>query len=497
MGILQMTDADEPRQLLQLVEQALDQTAQARAGWLNQHCPEHLLTRVQRMVADADADETDVASANVERPSDKVLEPGYIIKGRFVVDSLLGRGGMGVVYRARDLRKEEAQDRNPWVAVKVLGPTLRSNPLMIMALQREARKAQTLAHPNIATVYDFDRDGELVYLTMELLRGEPLDVSIKRHPEGISREAARPIIRGLCLGLAYAHNKGIVHSDFKPGNIFLTDDGATKILDFGIARAAPVANIDEHAETTQFDAGILGALTPTYAALEMFDGAEPHPSDDVYALAIVSYQLLTGRHPFDYMSAREVEAAHVRPKRIKRAKIREWRAIAHGLAQTRQARTAHAADFLREYDGMPRVRLATRLLAVMLTGTLGYTAYQQFTETRESQPTVTFTALTLNDQAQFRTYLLDGERFESFGDYASALISYQYAYELHPRNPEAVRAIETLFKNLHVLSSEMNQPQQWRDLAANLATFRGMDQFLSNNSALQHLAADAEVQLRQ
>ena len=111
---------------------------------------------------------------------------------------------------------------------------------MIIAMQREARKAQTLAHPNISTVYDFDRDGQIIFMTMELLKGDPLDAFIKKNPNGIPREQAFGIVRGLCLGLAYAHNKNIIHSDFKPGNVFLTDDNRVKILDFGIARAALV-----------------------------------------------------------------------------------------------------------------------------------------------------------------------------------------------------------------------------------------------------------------
>ena len=92
--------------------------------------------------------------------------------------------------------------------------------MMMMALQRESQKAQTLAHPNIATVYDFDREGSLVYLTMEVLTGSPMDDFIRYHPGGLPANRVAQIVRGMCLGLAYAHNKGIVHSDFKPGTCF-------------------------------------------------------------------------------------------------------------------------------------------------------------------------------------------------------------------------------------------------------------------------------------
>ncbi|MCU7860768.1 MAG: protein kinase, partial [Candidatus Thiodiazotropha sp. (ex Lucinoma kastoroae)] len=92
---------------------------------------------------------------------------------------MLGRGGMGVVYKARDLRKVEAMDREPYIAVKVLSKDFQANPDSFIALQRESKKAQQLAHPNIVTVYDFDRDGPNVFMTMELLEGEPLDQLIR------------------------------------------------------------------------------------------------------------------------------------------------------------------------------------------------------------------------------------------------------------------------------------------------------------------------------
>ena len=99
------------------------------------------------------------------------MEPGSVIKKRFVLETLLGKGGMGLVFGAIDRRKEEARDPNPRVALKVLNADFQRHPQAFMALQREARKAQTLAHPNVVTVFDFDRDGDAVYMTMELLQG--------------------------------------------------------------------------------------------------------------------------------------------------------------------------------------------------------------------------------------------------------------------------------------------------------------------------------------
>ncbi len=116
------------------------------------------------------------------------LGPGSVVKDRFVLEEKIGQGGMGTVYKARDRRKEEAQDRNPYVALKVLNEDFKRHPRSLQALQREARKAQALQHPNIVTVYDFDRDGTNVYMVMELLEGEPLDRLIRRH-KGVGLES--------------------------------------------------------------------------------------------------------------------------------------------------------------------------------------------------------------------------------------------------------------------------------------------------------------------
>jgi serine/threonine protein kinase len=117
------------------------------------------------------------------------------------------------------------------------------------------------------------------------------------------------MIRGLATGLAYAHARGIVHCDFKPGNAYATADGTAKILDFGIARLA--RETDRAADA--FDAGRFCALTPRYATPEMLKGAQPHTADDVYALGLVAYELLSGRHPFDGRSADEVAEHGLRP----------------------------------------------------------------------------------------------------------------------------------------------------------------------------------------
>ena len=276
------------------------------------------------------------------------LGAGSVLKDRFELMDVLGEGGMGKVYKARDLLKVEAKDKNPYIAVKTLTGDFKQHPESFIALQRESSKAQRLAHPNIATVYDFDRDGGTVYMTMELMEGDELAKYIKHLPAGgLPVPEAMHIIKQLCDGLAYAHSKQLVHSDFKPGNAFLTKDGTVKLLDFGIARASKTRK-DTQGETTVFDPGQLGALTPAYATVEMFEGMDPDPRDDIYALAAVAYELLTGKHPFNKLSAPKVLEKGLKPALVPKVTGRQNKALFKALALRRDDRTGSVEEFWDE-----------------------------------------------------------------------------------------------------------------------------------------------------
>ncbi len=292
------------------------------------------------------------------------------LKGRFILEKVLGVGGMGVVYKAKDRLKVEARDRDPYVAIKVLSDEFKTHPEAFIALQRESRKAQRIAHPNTVKVYDFDRDGDIVFMTMEYMVGRPLDQMIKQyHSTGLPRDDAWNILYGMCSALIHAHNENIVHSDFKPGNVFITEGGMAKIFDFGIARA--VAIVDRTAgkslDRTVFDAGTLGALTPAYASLEMLLGKTPDVRDDIYALGCIAYELLTGEHPFNKLPADEAYNKNLKPKRITDISKRRWRAIEKALAFKREDRIESVEEFHHQLTtkNKPRFILVASLLAAI------------------------------------------------------------------------------------------------------------------------------------
>lgn len=281
---------------------------------------------------------------------------GSVIKDRFRLLDVLGEGGMGKVYKGIDLLKEEARDRNPYCAIKLLNDDFKDHPEAFISLQRESSRQQKLAHPNIATVYDFDRlgrKGTPVFLTMEFMEGLPLDSFIKkevRKKGGIPFEEAYPMIYDMGQALVYAHERMIVHSDFKPGNCFLLKTGQVKVLDFGIARA--VKNpITGEGEKTLFDAGELGALTPAYASLEMLEGEEPDTRDDTYALGCTAYQLLIGKHPFNRLAANKAMENNLEPPYIKSLNKKQNRALQRSVAFKREDRSPNVAHFLEELKG--------------------------------------------------------------------------------------------------------------------------------------------------
>lgn len=303
---------------------------------------------------------------------------GSVLKGRFLLERELGRGGMGVVYLARDARKVEARDRDPWLAVKVLSDEFRRHPDSLVALQREARRSQQLGHENIVRVYDFDKDDGIVFMTMEYVQGNDLRTLIREQAfSGMPLARAWPLIQGMGNALRRAHATGIVHSDFKPGNVMVTADGVPKVFDFGIARAGKHKG-DAAGEQTVFDAASLGALTPAYASLEMLRGQAPTPADDVYALGCVCFELLCGRHPFDKASAEVAQREGRQPPPLPGLSKRQYRTLRAAVALEARHRLQNVDALLEGLRALgwrerllPRLGYATTAVAIAGVAAVG------------------------------------------------------------------------------------------------------------------------------
>ena len=285
------------------------------------------------------------AGAKKKRPPSAGVGPGTLLRHRYLIKQKIGTGSMGDVFKALDRGKEAAGSPEPWVALKVVSKEFSRNPNALDALKQEAAHGKRLEHPNIIRVHDFDWDGDFFFMTMEFLKGKSLvDLLNARRFKPLPRKQADAIIQGLCHGLGYAHARGIVHADIKPGNVFVTRGGHTKLLDFGIARVTAKMDID-------FDATSIGAHTPAYSSCEVLEGSPPEPIDDVYSLGCVVYRLLSGSRAFGGATAVEAEAENKILERVPSLTDAEWQALQRALAWRRRQRTPDVTTFLTEFTG--------------------------------------------------------------------------------------------------------------------------------------------------
>lgn len=202
--------------------------------------------------------------------------------GRYELLAELGRGGMGVVYRARDTRLDRM------VALKRLSEHIRDHPRAVSLLLQEARSAARLNHPNIVTVYDVDYDDGAYFITMELMEGQPLNAVLQQRGL-LTPKAAAWVGQHAATGLAYAHERRIVHRDVKTANLFVTRERSLKVMDFGLAKM-----VEEVRRRASLIAG-----SPSYMAPEQAQGLEVDGRADLYALGVTLFELLTGRLPFE------------------------------------------------------------------------------------------------------------------------------------------------------------------------------------------------------
>jgi eukaryotic-like serine/threonine-protein kinase len=279
---------------------------------------------------------------------------GSVLGDRYALETLLATGGMGQVWRARDVVLERP------VAVKLLRSEFTGDPDLLARFRTEARLTAGLTAPSIATLHDIgesrSRRGErLAFLVMELVEGEPLSALLAREGR-LGPDRTRDVLRQAAAGLAAAHAAGVVHRDVKPANLLVAPDGTVKITDFGIAWSASCLPITQTGQ-------LIG--TVQYLSPEQAQGAKASPASDVYALGLVAYECLTGRRAFDGESSAQVLAQQIHrtpaplPSDVP-ADLR--RVVERALAKDPADRYPDGAAFLDALDGGVPERDRTRVL---------------------------------------------------------------------------------------------------------------------------------------
>lgn len=284
---------------------------------------------------------------------------GTVLAGRYELTEEIGRGGFGMVYRARQLN----MDRD--VAVKILPPQYLNVTDVVERFKREAKLASRLRHPNTITLHDYGQHEDLLFIVMELLTGEDLADMLKREGR-LAPERTVSIARQVLKSLAEAHEEKIVHRDLKPENIFLSvmgdDHDVVKVLDFGIAKFAFPEFEDTHDESGR-SLTVSGSTvgTPTYMSPEQAAGEDVDGKTDLYALGIIMYEMLNGRPPFYDRDPVKVMRAHLfeNVPEFRDTKLRGGlldRVIRKALQKEREQRFNTANEFLLALAGEPVAR---------------------------------------------------------------------------------------------------------------------------------------------
>jgi formylglycine-generating enzyme required for sulfatase activity len=277
------------------------------------------------------------------------IELDSVVAGRYRLVAFIGEGGDGWVYRAID---QAGQGDNPdpnIIALKILSDEFDETAGHFAALSAQFSRWRRLQHPNIVRLFDCDRAGSAVFITMEYVAGESVYAKLHSGPSPGERsrpmdaDEARPIIASVASALSYAHHQGVVHGDLKPGNIIVTGRRDVKVVDFGVTRWLSRPGNAEAISSI--------AATPRYASPQVIAGEKPKPCDDVYALACVAYEMLTGFHPFEGAADARVAGA---PARRRGLRPGEHAAIVHALQSDPDKRAATIQEFIEEFSAPPR-----------------------------------------------------------------------------------------------------------------------------------------------
>jgi formylglycine-generating enzyme required for sulfatase activity len=276
---------------------------------------------------------------------------------RYRLVALIGEGGTSRVYKATDSGKTTLASPDSFIAVKVLTRPIIGDGGSFSSFRNEVQKLRGLTHPNIVRIFDCDRDGSTVFITMEYLAGPSLYTKIHGGAAvgmplpGLDRDEARSSILAIADALDYAHRNGVVHGDLKSGNVILPDRGDIKVIDFEIAGwVARSKTALERPELPQHRTS--PAVTPLYASPQLMARQQPEPADDVYALACLAYELLTGTHPFAAGSG--TRSPKFPPRRRAGLSSPQYAALVHGLQRDSSKRTPTVRQFVAEFSASER-----------------------------------------------------------------------------------------------------------------------------------------------
>jgi eukaryotic-like serine/threonine-protein kinase len=280
------------------------------------------------------------------RPAVREAAVGDMLRKRYRLRGILGHGETGTVFEAIDEYRLDMPRVGQRLAVKVLHSAVSKRQELLSELQMEFQHLQSLAHPNIIRVHEFDRDGDTAFFTMEFLSGAPLGrVLAARNAIALPRPEALAMIRDIGAALSHAHSRAVVHGNLNPQNVFITNDGEVRVLDFGNSRTLIPTLWPADGELPQN----APAAARGYASCELLEGQRPDRRDDVFAFACIAYELLSGQHPFPQRTAIEARGQRLRPRRPPGLTGQQWRVLREGLRWDRERRPADIQPWLDRF----------------------------------------------------------------------------------------------------------------------------------------------------